>query len=333
MSEGQQMLVETADRLFADLADDAKLDFPALWAQIAETGFPSLLVGEDAGGFGGDWLDAVAVLRVAGYHALAAPLGEAIVAARLATDTGFSAAEGLVVFSPVTEGRIDAGKFTGRLKSVPWGGDADFVVASVDGRLIRLRRAGATELVQSRNPAGDARDTLVFDDAPADVAEADIDLFALGALTRTALIAGALDAALLRSIDYANDRVQFGKPIGKFQAVQQALAVFAEEAAAVNCAAQAAARAMDGGDAGFEIAAAKLRANMAAQVGHATAHQVHGAIGFTHEYQLHRWTRRLISWTSEYGSERYWAERLGSQVAARGAEAFWSDIAARSDRA
>lgn len=333
MSDSQQMLVETADRLFADLAADGKLDFPALWAQITETGFPSLLVGENEGGFGGDWLDAVAVLRLAGYHALAAPLGEAIVAARLAADAELSPTEALTVFSPATEGGIDAGKFSGRLKSVPWGRDAETVIGTIDGRLIRLRRADAVEIVHSENPVGEPRDTLVFDGASAEIAQADADLFALGALTRTALIAGALDASLLCSIDYANERVQFGKPIGKFQAVQQALAVFAEEAAAVNCAAQAAARAMDSGDAGFEIAAAKLRANMAAQVGHATAHQVHGAIGFTREYQLHRWTRRLISWTSEFGSERYWAERLGGQVAARGPDNFWSDLTARSDRA
>jgi alkylation response protein AidB-like acyl-CoA dehydrogenase len=99
----------------------------------------------------------------------------------------------------------------------------------------------------------------------------------------------------------------------------------------VNCAAEAAARALDRGDASFEIAAAKIRANMAAQIGHATAHQVHGAIGFTQEYDLHRWTRRLLSWASECGSERYWAERLGGSVAARGADAFWADLTTRSD--
>ena len=329
MSDSHSMLVETADRLFADLAADPKLEFDALWGQIAETGFPSLLVGEEQGGFGGDWLDAVAVLRLAGYHALPAPLAEAIIAARLAADAGWEPTEGLTVLAPVAEGTLADGRFTGRLKSVPWGRVAECVVGSVNGALFRLRRADAAETAQSQNPVGEPRDTLIFDGAPADVAAADTDLFAWGALTRASLIAGALDGALARSIQYANERVQFGKPIGKFQAVQQALAVFTEEAAAVNCAAQAAARAMDQGEAAFEIAAAKLRANMAAQIGHSTAHQVHGAIGFTHEFALHRWTRRLVSWTSECGSERYWAEWLGGLVAARGADALWADITAR----
>jgi acyl-CoA dehydrogenase len=330
MSQSHSMVVETADRLFADLAADTRLDFAGLWRQVAEAGFSSLLVPEQDGGFGGDWVDAVAVLRLAGFHALPAPVAEAIVAARLVADAGWEAVDVLTVLAPAAEGRVEGGRFAGRLKSVAWGSEADNVIAILGGALLRLRLADATSVVQSANPAGEPRDTLIFDGAPADIAPADIDLLALGALTRTALIAGALDAALVRSIEYANDRVQFGKAIGKFQAVQQALAVFAEEAAAANCAAEAATRAMDRGDALFEIAAAKLRANMAAQIGHATAHQVHGAIGFTQEYGLHRWTLRLVSWASECGSERYWAERLGGTVAARGADAFWPDLTARS---
>jgi acyl-CoA dehydrogenase len=54
----------------------------------------------------------------------------------------------------------------------------------------------------------------------------------------------------------------------------------------------------------FEIAAAKLRTNMAIGTGTSIAHQVHGAIGFTHEYDLHRYTRRLMGWRSEFGNDR-----------------------------
>jgi acyl-CoA dehydrogenase len=331
MSQSRSMLVGTADRLFADLAADTKLDFAGLWSQIEEVGFPSLLVPEHDGGFGGDWGDTVAVLRLAGRHALPAPLAEVIIATRLVVAAGWQPIDALTVFAPAAEGRVEGGRFAGRLKSVAWGNEADRVIAVLDGAQLMLRRADATSVARSANPAGEPRDTLVFDGAPAEIAATEIDLFALGALTRAALIAGALDAVLARSIQYANDRVQFGKPIGRFQAVQQALAAFAEEAAAANCAAEAAARSMDRGDGLFEIAAAKLRANMAAQIGHATAHQVHGAIGFTQECGLHRWTLRLVSWASECGSERYWAEWLGGTVAACGADAFWPDLAARAD--
>ncbi len=61
----------------------------------------------------------------------------------------------------------------------------------------------------------------------------------------------------------------------------------------------------------FEIAAAKLRANRAVGVVTAVAHQVHGAIGFTEEYDLHRVTIPLMRWRSAHGNDAYWAQRLG----------------------
>jgi acyl-CoA dehydrogenase len=331
MSENYSMLVDTADRLFADLAADPALPFATLWTQITDSGFPELLVPEDAGGAAGDWLDAVAILRLAGYHALPAPLGEAILAARLVADCNLPPEEGLTSIASTGAGELAGDCFTGRLQAVAWGRWAKCIVTVVDGKLLRLRRADAAAIRESHSPAGDPRDTLDFLAAPVDHAPTNADLFAMGALTRTALIAGALDAALSLSVRYANQRMQFGQPIAKFQALQQSMAIFAEEAAAVNCAAQAAARALDRGDAEFEIAAAKFRAGVAVGIGHATAHQVHGAIGFTWECQLHRWTSRLVSWAAEFGSEFSWADRLGGLVAAQGADNFWAHMTGRSE--
>lgn len=171
----------------------------------------------------------------------------------------------------------------------------------------------------------------ILDAIPKDRSEE--EKFRHGAFARTAQIAGALDAALERTVEYANERQQFGRPLGKFQAVQQSLATFACEAAAANSAAVGAAQALDrddAKDAGFEIAAAKLRANRAAGTGTALAHQVHGAIGFTQEYPLHHLTRRMWTWRSEFGNDAYWARELGKSVIARGAENFWPDLTARS---
>jgi acyl-CoA dehydrogenase len=119
--------------------------------------------------------------------------------------------------------------------------------------------------------------------------------------------------------------------LGKFQAVQQSLATFACEAAAANCAAIGVAQAMARGHAPYEIAAAKLRANRAVGVGAALAHQVHGAIGFTQDYALHPFTRRLWAWRSEFGNDAYWSRLLGPRIIARGADNFWADLAALTD--
>ncbi len=325
MSDEQTILIETADRLFADLAARRDEGFDALWAQIVDAGFSLLLVPEELGGFGGSWGDAFAVIRLAGYHALPLPVGEAIVAASV-----LGTADSLATLAPRIDGRLQDGRFTGTLHAVPWGRHAGQVLAKLGDKTILLNVADAPEIDRRDNPADEPRDTLRFVDAA--VRETpDTDPMTLGALVRVAEIAGALDAALAMSIAHANERVQFGKPIGKFQALQQNLAIFAEEAAAVNCAGPAACRAAARGDAGFEIAAAKLRANMAVGVGNGIAHQVHGAIGITREFNLQYFTRRLLSWRSEFGNDRYWANLLGTQIATEGADAFWANLTARSD--
>ncbi len=94
-------------------------------------------------------------------------------------------------------------------------------------------------------------------------------------------------------------------------------------------AAQKAFAAMDGGEAGFEIAVAKIRTGEASGLGAGIAHQCHGAIGFTYEHTLHFVTRRLWSWRAEFGAEPYWAAMLGREVAGRGADALWPYLTAR----
>jgi len=146
------------------------------------------------------------------------------------------------------------------------------------------------------------------------------------ALARAGQMAGAISAALTLSVEYTRQRQQFGKPLAAFQAIQQQLAVLAEEAAAARAAAAAAARAADRGAAQFEIGSAKLRCNIAAGNAASIAHQVHGAIGFTMEYDLQKFTRPLWLWRSEYGNDRHWADEIGKLAASRGADGFWPGL-------
>ena len=108
--------------------------------------------------------------------------------------------------------------------------------------------------------------------------------------------------------------------------------LLAIEAGAVNCAGRAAATALthdpDSDRAVFEIAAAKLRANMAVGIGAAIAHQVHGAIGVTDEYALHYVTLRALAWREEFGNEVYWSTQLGRAMQHAGADAFWPTLSA-----
>ena len=139
-------------------------------------------------------------------------------------------------------------------------------------------------------------------------------------------MAGALESVLSQTVQYACERIQFGRPIGKFQAIQQSIAVMASEVTAAGTAVEAACEAANRGPARFEIAAAKIRAGMAAGVSAAIAHQVHGAIGFCYEHTLQFGTRRLWSWRAEFGNESSWAQRLGAQAIRRGGDRFWEDL-------
>jgi acyl-CoA dehydrogenase len=166
------------------------------------------------------------------------------------------------------------------------------------------------------------------------VAELIVDAPLLPA-AKVSLMAGAMGQALALSMDHVNTRQQFGRALGKFQAVQQSLAVMACEVRAVEAAAAALAARLDAvsldpSAADFEIAAAKLRANRAVGVVTSIAHQVHGAIGFTEEYDLHRVTVPLMRWRGEHGNDAFWATRLGRQVATLGGRGLWEAMTARS---
>jgi len=328
MSEQRQLLADSAARLFETNAG---------WEEIEALGIADILVSEERGGSGADWDDACAVLQGAGHWQIPLPLAEAMIARKLLAAAALEVARSQLSIAPnpvgtlAREGR--AWKFSGALASVPWGRDVTRVVTTMpfDGcpHVVVLAVADA-RVDKKTNLADEPRDDLRFDGAPALAAPVDCreaaSLFDYAALARTAQIAGALQSALECSIAYSLERKQFGRPIGQFQAVQQQLALLGAETAAATCASRSAAIAADSGNASFEIAAAKLRANQAIAVSTAIAHQVHGAIGFTREYALRRATQRLWSWRSECGNDRYWSERLGRTVVERGADRFWSEL-------
>ena len=159
-------------------------------------------------------------------------------------------------------------------------------------------------------------------------------LMLMGGVARSLQIAGAMESMLDISVRYSNERVAFEKKISKFQAVQHNLARLAGETAAAMTAASSAAdtiaNAISFDDAVFlEATAAKIRCAEAAEKSAAIAHQVHGAIGYTLEHILHRYTMRALAWRDDFGSESYWAVELGNRVAARGADELWPLVASR----
>jgi len=349
MSEQRAMLSDTVDRLFGELMADGmpETDFTTLselWQRVEELGLIDVFLPESAGGFGGCWEDACVVFNLLGLHALPLPIGEGLIARKLLLDAAIPAPPGIMTVAVCEDAHLQVAEdgslmFSGTVRDVPWGGLAQHLLVAChdnnENHLLLLAGRQSSSVSQHCNEADEPRDDMVFQGASV-VATAVLpgcvdNLWLYGALLRSAQISGALEAALKLTVEYVNQRVQFGRPLSKFQALQHQLALLAEHTAAVNCAATAASRRADKDEAQFEIAAVKLRANCA--VGEATsiAHQTHGAIGITREHKLHYWTQRLWSWRSEFGNDRYWSTRLGKLVLVEGGEKFWRNLTARGD--
>lgn len=352
MSDDRRMLIEVATGLFRDrctpedvVAAEGAGWSERLWSAMAESGFPYVSVPEEVGGSGGDVADACALLTVVGRFAAPVPQAEsgmlggwALAAAGLALPAGpLSVAVGRPGDVVELSGKPGSWRLTARVQRVPWGGRSERVAllaALGDERYVVSAPTSVAQVSCGRNLAAEPRDTLEWtcaelpDDAVG-AAPAGVDPEAMklrGALTRAALIAGALARVTELAVRYTGERQQFGRPIARFQAVQTHLVTIAEEAQLAGLATEVAALNARPEPGFFDVAAAKAAASEAATIVARAAHQAHGAIGMTKEYELGQLSRRLWSWRDEFGSERHWSRELGRRLAEAGAEELWPRI-------
>lgn len=262
-----------------------------LWAEIAESGFLDALVAEGQGGAGLSLAEVEPLFEALGAHAVPLPVGETMIARALLSRAGIAVPDGPVALASST------------VQAPPCLSLAMHVLID-DGEGLRLTDA-----------AGKMPGTSV----PRPVS----GLRPLAAILRAAQIAGAAGRLLETTVAYANERVQFGKPIGRQQALQQGLAVMAEDAIAARIAARLGCA--GGIDLSVEAAAtAKSVASAVAARVATTAHAVHGAIGISGECDLQLLTRRLHEWRLADGSEGYWNAHLGRRrLDARAGSVDW----------
>jgi acyl-CoA dehydrogenase len=358
MSEGGDPLIEqSAQRLFAEEVDKAVRERAEsgafderLWRLTVDSGFSMALASEAAGGVGESWGAVVPILHGIGYWQVPLPLAETMVGALLLSMAGLGVPEGPIALVEQGQGNDlratgsdGALRLAGTVPHVAWARHARTAVVSLSGArlaLVDLRAGHGVACSEHVDHARMPADTLRFDGV-ACMAQATHTLplaqpvWSLGALARSVMMVGALESALEQSVRYAGERVQFGKPIGKNQALQQQLALMAGDASAARMAALTAAgdapstALPDAPAAAFSIAVAKVRCGEAATRATGIAHQVHGAIGFTREHSLHFATRRLWAWREQFGSDAAWAERLGRLAITSGATGFWPALTQR----
>jgi acyl-CoA dehydrogenase len=347
----QDLVVETVRDIltgFPPFALTAERRWDAgLWRALADAGLTGVGLPESSGGSGGELADAVAIVRTLASGAAAVPVAEQILVAGpalVAADLDLPSPEEPLTFAfadAVTVHPVDngdgPGRFTvnGTVTDLAWAGVASHVAvlapapAGIEGAVLALVDTSGLPATDAFNLAGEPRGSLVLDEARAAGAlltEAQAgEVRARYALARAVQLAAALETVLAWTVQYAGERHQFGRPLGKFQAIQMELAEMAGEVTAVTALTDAAVQALDRGSADVVLAAAaaKVRSGTAVEVVARLAHQVHGAIGFTQEHKLHHLTRRLWSWRDEAGSDLAWARVLGAGLLAGGPDGLW----------
>jgi acyl-CoA dehydrogenase len=316
--------------------------------RLTDEGWTKVGLAESLGGSGGGIRDAAAVVTACAASGHLLPLAElTLSSARLLELGAVELPERADCVLPIPgSGTSDsAGRVSARTTRVAWARWAShFLVltetdskGTEDGCTLHVIDATAAEvdIRAGVNLAGEPRDAVVMTDATPVVSVAIprplhqvVDQQRLaGALARSVQMAAGINGVLTMTARYTLERRQFGRQLRAFQAVQQELAALAAEAAAADGAVESALDAIldDGADlAVAPVATAKVRTGMAAGAAARSGHQLHGALGITLEYGLHRFTRSLWSWREEYGNETEWATRLTGEVIAHGAHDPWS---------
>ena len=309
-----------------------------LWQELEGMGICSALVSEEAGGAGLSWTDTEASLRTLGRHGSPAPIAETMLANWVLSRASLTAPEGPIAVSTELFTLNTDGTLSGSDRSVAWLPSCEHLVV-----IAQRNDQAHVCLLNQDSYSTDSQETLSREphsalrlDHVTPVEVAPVDGLASNGLKpylatiRAIQISGALEQLLELSVEYGNTREQFGRPIGKFQAIQHSIATLASQTAAAQVAAMYACRQIDAGYAEKGAMVAKVRAGQSASAGAEIAHQVFGAIGFTDEHILHYFTRRLWQWRTEAGSEYWWAEQLGAKVIAAGGDALWPSITAKS---
>ena len=328
------MIAETAAKIFTDLCarevpHKAEAgEYPQnLWDALAENGMPLAWVSENNGGFGANYGEVFGAIWASAQAASPVPFAETLIANWLLDYAGLAPAGGSASFA-----------ISGHQPSadIPLGMQADQIVFFDEAR---------SEIALFDNPADrrSAEDSLspdgmtkfifsgqvVVRSAKTDLTRRGVEALVL--TVRAVQMAAAMEAALNLSINYVSSREQFGRPLSKFQAIQHQLAVAASECAAATMAASQAASAFaantsDPEKAWHEAVIAKVQIGHSVEAVTVPFHQVHGAMGYTQEYDLHHYTRRLWAWRDALGNEHYWSKILGEYLSRNTPDEIWKGV-------
>jgi alkylation response protein AidB-like acyl-CoA dehydrogenase len=282
----------------------------ALWARLTDAGVPALVVPEDDGGLGATPVELVIAFEALGRYAVPGPWVESAAHLAIAADPSVRKAVSAgtvatVAVPPCTPFALDADAAGLVLIHTSEGvvpASAQAPVTSVDPTR-RLFRVTATEGQGDASPHG----TLEPDPAVDPAVDPAFDpAFDLAVLACAAQLLGAGERVLADSVDYVKQRTQFGRPIGSYQAIKHRLA---DVRIALDFALPLVwAAALDPSP--RNVSAAKVAAGDAAYLASRAGLQVHGAIGYTQEFDLSLWLLKIRALLTAWGTADWHRQRI-----------------------
>lgn len=288
--------------------------------QLAGAGVLGLAIDDEHGGVGAEPIDLVVAFVELGRAAAPGPLVEtaaAIPALLQALPDTELAARWLPGFAEGAE--LGTLAFASPDHSaVALDADSAEVVLIADGD--RLHVGHRTGLVRSIDPARRLFAVAADESVAEGVADAIATGFDTGALACAAQLLGAGRALLDSTTGYAKQRKQFGKPIGEFQAVKQKLADVLIGLDLAEPLLYRAALTMGEPTRGRDVSAAVIACGDAAYRAARAALQVHGAIGYTAEYDLSLWLTKVTALRSAWGTPDLHRARIARALRAEAAD-------------
>ena len=329
MSEIKEMIVEVVEKIFKDKVEKETVDLleenkwaEDVWQLLLENELHHVAVSEEDGGAGGDIEDLLALYELAGKYAAPVPFVEHTLANFLLQQVDLKPFEQLTTYSITDQLQLKDNALFGTLKHVGWAQYAEKIVtvAQEDSQqYIVVADLQDALLKNSTNLASEPRSEVIFENlktlnkVPITAMQYDV-LKKLVTAASVSKMSGALTTAFQLSVQFSKEREQFGRPIHRFQLVQQHLANMAGEQTLMTVAVNNIQRLLADGREESEVAYARIKMDDASRAVATSAHQVHAAIGVTHEHRLHHYTRRLWAWRDEEFTARYWKKQLAQQL-------------------
>lgn len=326
MSDLQDMIVDVFEKILKQHCTKETVDIleeglwaTDLWQVIVDNELQNIAVSEGCGGAGGDIADLLTLYRLCGKYAAPIPFVEHTLANFCWEAVGGSPTDDLSTIA------LSSAQVTGssEMPYVPWGryakfavtvmkqGDAYYLVRFlIDETMTKLATNLATEPRDTIYPYGQSMERIEIS------SERVLFIQKLFTAAQISRMVGAIEQAVALSIRFSKEREQFGRPIHRFQLVQQHLAVLAGEEAICTAALQNLALVLQDNEDQFEVAFATISLDAATKTVAASAHQIHAAIGVTYEHRLHHFTRRLWAWRDEGLSARFWQQQMARNLLA-----------------